>query len=373
MLDFLETMKGWDSFRSVGGAPGREVALTEALRLIRNERGLSHYAHQHALHEAVTTSDFPLLFGVLVQNEMLAKYKITVADWRAYCAVGSQPNFNIATKHKVYGQDDQLPEVVEKGEYLVTQSGTGHYHGQLKKYGKQYDISWEAVINDAMGAFSDIADRFANAVIRTEARAVTSLITDGTGPHVGLFGLPITDVDGQNVTNQGVLPLTVGNLQITISLMSRQTDPNGEPINVRAVHLVVPTDLEFTARAILTSALVQQIAGAVALPTTNIIPQLGLQLHVDPYLMVVDTAATNDTTWYLFADPSAGKAIQMDYLAGQTSPEICMHSSDKVTFGGGPISPFDGDFATDNILYRVRCVHGGWRLDPRYAYAQVGP
>jgi len=373
MSEFLEQLTAWNEYAPVHqGAPSEE-ALTEALRLIRNEHSLSHYAHQYRLHEAITTTDFPLLFGVLVQNEMLAKYQVNVADWRAYCAVGTQPNFNIATKHKVYGNDNLLPRVVEKGEYYVNEPGTGHYHGQLYKYGRQFDISWEAVINDSMGAFADIAARFANAAIRTEARHVTQLISDGTGPHVGLYGLPIADVDGQNVTNQGVLPLTIANLETTLGLMAAQTDPNGEPITVRGVHLLVPTTLEYTARAILSSAQILSTAAA-PIPATNIIPQLGLQLHVDPYLMVVDTAATNDTTWYLFADPAAGKAIQMDYLAGNQTPEICMKNSDKVTLGGGgALSPFTGDFATDNIFYRIRCVHGGWQLDPRYTYAQVGP
>ena len=50
-----------------------------------------------------------------------------------------------------------------------------------------------------------------------------------------------------------------------------------------------------------------------------------------------------------------------------------MKASDKVTVTGDPMSPFSGDFATDNIFYRVRDVHGGTQLDPRYAFAQVGP
>jgi len=382
MTEFLSANDaGGAGYVPVGSIPVPEAGLVQLNEVMRSDpRSLSHWLHGLSdgievgnFSEAVTTSNFPLLFGVLVQNDMLAKYGISVADWRNYCATGTMPNFNIATKHKVYGQDDELPEVKEKGEYLVTESGTGHYHGQLKKYGKQFDISWEAIINDAMGAFNDIAARFANAVIRTEARHVTQLITDGTGPSAGLFGLPITDVDGQNVINQGVLPLTAPNVSTTLALMAAQTDPNGEPISVRGVHMVVPLTLEDTALGILQSPFLQQIAGAVALPTMNIIAKKGIQLWPDPYLQVVDTAATNDTTWYLFAEPSQGKAIQMDYLSGRQAPEICMKASDKVAIGGGLMDPFSGDFTSDNVFYRVRCVHGGWQLDPRYCYAQVGP
>jgi hypothetical protein len=61
----------------------------------------------------------------------------------------------------------------------------------------------------------------------------------------------------------------------------------------------------------------------------------------------------------------------MDFLRGYEAPEIVMKASDKITAGGGQLSPFSGDFDTDDIKYRVRAVMGGSRLDPRFAYAQV--
>jgi hypothetical protein len=361
----------WSGFQSAAKARVSPQRLTEALRLIRNERSLSHYAHEFQLKEAITTSDFPLLFGVLVQQEMLAKYGIAVADWRSYCKTGTLPNFNIATKHKIYGQDNILLPVPSLAPYPGSPSGTGHYHGQLAKYGRRFEIAWEAVVNDSLGAFNDLAERFANAVTRTEAWHVTQLFASAAGPNVNLFGATITDVDGQAITNQGVLALTIANLQTTLALMSRQTDPNGEPIAVRGVHLVVPSSLEFTARSILTSALQQQTGSAVPVPVTNILPQLGIQLHVDPYLEVLDATGNDVGTWYVFADPSQGKAMQLDYWSGGQAPEVCMKASNKVSLGGGTISPFDGDFDADDIQYRVRCIHAGWRLDPRFAYAQV--
>ena len=45
-----------------------------------------------------------------------------------------------------------------------------------------------------------------------------------------------------------------------------------------------------------------------------------------------------------------------------------MKASDKVSIGGGPVSPFAGDFATDNVFYRVRSVFGGTALDWRASY-----
>jgi len=213
-------------------------------------------------------------------------------------------DFRDVYRHRVIGNDNRLPQVVEKGEYLVSPVSECRDYYHLSKYGRQFDISWEAIINDDMGAFDDVAARMANAAIRTEAYNATGTFVDANGPNVLLFGAPIADC-GQNVTNQGTLPLTIANLETTLELMAAQTDPNGEPIAVRGVHLVVPPSLEFTARQILTSTLKQWVelggaGGPLPYPTTNVLSQLGLQLHVDPYIPVIDTSQ-NLNTWFAVA------------------------------------------------------------------------
>jgi hypothetical protein len=363
----MESEAGFD--RSAKQTSADPAALTEALRLIRNEHSYSRHYHQYLLKEAITTSDFPSLFTVLVQNDLMAKYRAWVPDWRSYVKTGTLPNFNIHTKHKVYGQDQVLPTVAERAPYTGVPSGTGHYHGQLYKYGRIFDISWESVIDDSMGAFNDIANRFSTAAIRTESYNVAALFVAATGPHTGLYGATITDVDGQDITNVGTLALDIAGLQTTLKLMEAQTDPNGMPIMIRGVHLVVPPALEYTARAILTSTTVVPTAAAFpGVPDINITPQLGVQLHVNPFLSAIDASGDVDTTWYVFAEPGDAAAVEMDYLAGNETPEISMKSSNKE----GASSPLSGDFESDNIFYRVRHVMGGWQLDPRYTYAQVG-
>jgi len=352
----------------------RETVLAQLNDLIATESGRVSYWLEGLrrgivtnLTEHIAPGDFPTLFGVAIQRDMQARYALNISDWRAWTKMGQVPNFNEHERHKVYGQDNLLPQVLPGAPYQTTPSGTAHYHRQVFKWGRRFDILWESIINDAMGAFSDISARFADAVTRTQAQHLTEVYSSAAGPNAGQFGAPIADVDGQNVTNQGVLPFTAANLLATLSLMARQTDPNGEIIKVKGVHVVVPTSLFFGASAIMTSALLAQIAGAVALPTTNIIPQLSLKLHEDPDLEVVDVSGTGDTTWYVFAEPGESAAIGMDYLAGNVGPDLRIKSS------GSSANPLEGDFDNDGISYRVRDVHGANHIDPRYCYAQVGP
>jgi hypothetical protein len=375
----LEEVGAFDAFKPVGGR-FTESQVAQGIELIINAKRLPSHVHEYMLREAITTSDFPLLFGVIVENELLAHYRATVPDWGAYCKQGTRPNFNQHTIHQRTGLSNLLPEVSEKGEYLVAAPNAQHWHIQLKKWGQQFDISWEALINDGMGAFSDVAQQFAEAAISTEAFNVTSLFVVAAGPNPLLFGAPIATTldDGTvvNVTNQGALALTIGNLQTTMALMAAQTDPTtGRPLGIKGKHLVVPDSLEFTARAIITSAFQQWTDTAAAtnfpLPTTNITPQLGIQLHVNSEIDVIDASGNDAGTWYLFADTAQGWAMEYDRLRGHETPEVCMKASDKVTTTGTPLGPFTGDFATDNVFYRVRMVGNGTQLDPRYAYAQV--
>jgi len=375
MTEFLKLMEGWEGYHSVRGAAVDPRKVDTAISLIENKPGWPSHVWEYKLREAVTTTDFPNLLGFVIDREVLARYKVAVADWKSYFKIARLANFNTVERHKVIGADERLPMVAEKGEYLVSKMSEGYYSYKLYKYGKQFDISWESIINDVLNAFEDIPERYANAAIRTEAFNATSTYAMATGPHTSLFGIARADVDGGLVTNLGVLPLTILNLEITLQLMAAQVDANGEPIAVKGVHLVVPPALEFTARQILTSTIKQWTEGAVGVPvpypTTNVVSQVGMVLHVDPYLPIVDTSGNANTTWYVFADPAQGAAMEFGYLRGHESPEICMKASDKVTTGGAAISPMEGDFATDNIFYRVRLVKGSCQLDPRFAYSQA--
>lgn len=374
MPEFLQLMEGWERFAPVRKARINESAVSRALDLLENRADNPAHLHEYLLKEAITTADFPYLMGVILDREILAKYRAWVAPWRDWVKVSTVNDFNTVYRHKVYGQNGILPRVAEKGEYKPRKPGEGRYSFNVLKYGEQFDISWEAQINDFLRAFQDVPEQMARSAMMTENYNVTGMYAMTTGPHTSLYGATITDVDGQAVTNLGVLGLTIANLETTVNLMASQTDPNGNPIINRALYLVVPPALELTARAILTSSLMAYAATAAAatpLATSNVIAQYGLQLRVDPFLPIIDTSANKNRTWYLFADPGIAPAVEFSFLRNHEAPEICMKSSDKVSSGGGPLSPFSGDFATDNVMYRVRHVMGGGRLDPRYTYAQA--
>jgi len=339
--------------------------ITEANDLIYNSmyqgRRIAPHVREFLIREALTTSDFPYLFGDVLDRQVLASYKAVDPVWKAFVKMSTVRDFKDAYRFAITGGDQYLAEVGEKGEYLASERTESKYTLAVKKYGRQFDISWEALINDDLGALRDTPERFARAAVRTEHRIVTALYARSATLYTAAQG------------NMVASALAIASLETGLEAMAAFVDANGEPIQNRAATLVVPPALELTARQILTSTNKMWIyrgdeeGGPTAMPMTNVVSQVGLSLVVDPYLPVIDTT-DGATGWYLFADPKDIAALEAAHLRGHERPEICMKASDKVTLGGGLISPLSGDFGTDNVFYRVRVVFGGTTEDWRATY-----
>jgi len=375
MPDLMKLMEDWGGYAAineVGRGDGYELKLKETIDLLSNARGLSENRHTYLLREAMTTSDFPYLFGDVLDRQVLAQYKATPSTWKSYVRTSSVPRLAPQIggyRFAITGGDQRLDKVAEKGEYLASDREEAKYTLYVYKYGRQFDISWETLINDDLGALKDTPMRFARAATRTEQYTVVNQYASDTGTHAA--GNLYDDATAGEI-NGSVDLLTIANLEAGLEAMASWTDAGGSPIYNRAKYLVVPPALEMTARQILTSATKMwsdNAAGPVPYPTNNVVAQMGLQLIVEPWLPICDDNTDGDTSWYLFADPNDIAALEAGYLRGHERPEICMKASDKVTVGGGAITPFSGDFATDNVFYRVRHCFGICELDWRATYA----
>ena len=376
MPDLMKLMEDWNGYVSAGDITrpeGYERRLTEVIDLLSNAKGLPSYKHQYLLREALTTSDFPHLFGDVLDRQVLAQYKATESTWKKYVRTSTVPRLYPQIggyRFAITGGDQRLDLVAEKGEYLASARDETRYTLYVYKYGRQFDISWEAIVNDDLGALTDTPMRFAKAALRTEQYAVVNQYADDDGTHGA--GNLYDKVDATLANRNGSAALlTIANLETALEMMAGFLDTGGSPIYNRAKYLVVPPSLEMTARQILTSAVKQWTEGAVGTPvpypTTNVVSQMGLELIVEPWLPICDPS-NGLTGWYLFADPSDIAALEAGYLAGHERPELCMKASDKVAVGGAPLGPMSGDFATDNIFYRVRHCFGITELDWRATY-----
>lgn len=323
-----------------------------------------------------TTSDFPLMFGTVLQRELLAKYKIQTADWQQYVKRGTQRDFRPTDLLTLYGLQSALQKVPQQGQYPNDNLFEGtKVENVLGKFGRQFNLAWENIINDDLGAFSDAAQRLAQAAEVTEAYQATLLFAAAGGPSTALFDASsIATLDGKTIANKGTTVLSSDALDTIFGLMTSQKDADNNPILIRTFHLVVPPK-KYTAalRAVAPDALIATGVGNSAATSTskNVIADLNIKVHMNPFLPIIDTTH-GDTTYYVFADPqSDGAACQMNFLTGHEAPEITMKAPDKQTVGGGLVSAMEGDFGSDSMAWRVRHVLGGKPVDPRFAYAMA--
>ena len=381
MPEFMKLMEGWDGYHALNEIkkPGDWGDRVTKFTNLLEGRGMPTHRREYLLKEVMTTSDFPYLFGDVTDRQMLAAYQAIDPVWKQY--------MRIKTVNRLYPwvggrrfaislSGMYLGEVGEKGEYLALKKTEKKYDVYARKYGNQLDISWEAMIADDLGALKDSPNEMAWLAANTEHYYAVNCYADDLGTHAAGN---LYDATTAGELNSGVLPLTIANLEFSVSAMQAFRHPSGQPMRNKPKYLVISDGgLEFTARQILTSAnkmwldhvTLAAASGATIypMPTTNVIAQYGLQLVVDPWLSIAGGAGFTRNSWYLFADPNNIAAVECDYLQGHEIPEICMKASDKVNIAGGPISPMDGDFATDNVFYRVRQCFGANKLDWRATY-----
>ena len=329
---------------------------------------------------AETLSDFTVLFANVLDRLLLPKYKSQTPDFRDYVKIGANRDFRPSQGIGLWGLRGALDQKTARGEYKERVISDGKVQITLKFFGNRISLGWENFINDDLGALGDVAGDFVQAALRTEWREATKLFVASTGPHTSLYGDALAHpVDAATIDNKDTLGFTLDNLGTTFRRLRSQRDKDGEPIIVTKFHLVVPPALEIPMykaldqAALVATGLASTSAASLSTSSNVVAKNFSITGHVNPYLPIIDTSGNVDTTWYVFADPTAdGPAVQLNFLRGREAPEVVMKGSNKVSLGGGAIGAMEGDYEGDVVGFRPRHIMGGAAVDPRMTYANVG-
>lgn len=329
------------------------------------------------LREAMSTSDFPLLFGDIIDRSMLAAYRETMPTWPNYVGRKTVRDFRDVREFAIDGGEAVLSEVPQGDEYPEAALSETRYQWGVKKYGRRMPFLWETLINDDFDELAQIPARFARAARRTEERLATQLFVDANGPHASLYTAGskniINPTNGATATNP---PLSIAGLQDGFRVLGAMRDAGGEPIVIDGVELVVPPALEITALNIL-NALTLELIAAGGTSDQRVVTQNWMKnrvrLSVNPYLPIVAATANGNTSWYLFASAvSERPALRIGFLRGHEEPETFVKAPNAQRVGGGAVNPLDGDFDSDSVAYKVRHVIGTSRLEPKATVASNG-
>jgi hypothetical protein len=331
----------------------------------------------YLFREAMTTSDFPLLFGDILDRQLLGNYNETPITWPQYVKRATVRDFRQVQRHTIDGAETILEPVAELTEYPEAALTEGRYRYSVNKYGRRMPFSWETMINDDMDALKDVPERFGRAARRSEEKFATGLFVASTGPDATFFSN--TNKNLVNVANGAATnnpALSIAALQEAMIVLSKMVDSGGDPIAIEMITLVVPPALQIVAENILnaTELWLNEVGGVAnqQVHTVNWMRQR-TTLAVNYYLPIINTTSGN-TAWYLFASTATSRpALELGFLRGHEEPEVFMKSPNAIRVGGGGlVDPMNGDFDTDAIEYKIRHVFGGTQIDPKAAVASKG-
>ncbi|MDD9745521.1 MULTISPECIES: prohead protease/major capsid protein fusion protein [Marinovum] len=286
-----------------------------------------------ALH---TTSDFPLILGDAVNRELRRAYQAAPSGVSQLARQTTARDFR-AKRALQFGEGPELKKVNESGEFKSGSITEGAESYSIETFGRIFGISRRAMVNDDLGAFSQVPSKMGNAARAFEAAQLVAKLVENPAMS-----------DGKSVfhADHGNLAASAGALSITTlsaarKSMRRQTGLAGEPINVAPHAVVVPPELETLAEQLLT-----QIN---ATNTDDVNPFGKLILAVEPRL-------TDPIAWYVAADSATIDGLEYAYLEGAPGPQIETRQG----------------FEVDGVQIKVRLDFGcGW-IDHRGWYMNEG-
>lgn len=260
------------------------------------------------------TAAFPAILDQTIRKSIVELYNHVPTTFQAFTTKGSLKDFKQTADHEyVIGGVGDFLLVPENGEIKPDIPSTQVLPTRkLDTYGKQFSMTRQAFINDDIGFLTEVPGLYATAAKKTIDKQVYKILFNN---DTIFDGKALFHADHSNLIGSGTKP-TQAAIQGMILQMQKQTDQFGEAIYISPRTIVVPVGYEFDLAVILRSA---QVVGS-ANNDINPLYNYPLQIVQSPVLNAL--AGANACPWFMVADSSSCRGIQVDYLNGQETPTV---------------------------------------------------
>ena len=291
-----------------------------------------------ALH---TTSDFPIILGNTVGRVLRDAYQAAPSGIRRLGRQTSARDFRSVNKIML-GEAPLLEKLNEHGEIKAGTMAEAREAYKIETWAKKIGITRQVLVNDDLGAFSDLARRMGQGAAETEARILVTLLeaNSGNGPTLSdTKALFHADHGNKSASGSVISDATLSAARLALRT---QKGMDGRIIPVTPKNLLVPPALETVAEKWLAT-----IAPATA---ADVNPFSGaMSLVVEPRL-------SSATRWYVTADPGEIDGLEFAYLSGNEGPQVESRSGWDV----------------DGVEIRVILDFGAGFIDHRGWFANAG-
>jgi hypothetical protein len=305
------------------------------------------HGREGMIRAALSTYSLPVALGDAANKVLFEAYTESPATWRAFAAVKSANDFKDHTGIRPSDTGD-LTELPPGGEVKHGSVKEATYKYSVDTFAKMLSIDRRDIINDDLSLFDDTARSLGRSAMRSLSDLVYKVLLANAG---SFFSGGNGNYDAGAATALSSASLAAG-----IARMLAQRDDEKRDLDIRPRSLLVPPELQQSAKELLLSDFIQRANNDV--PTGNALKN-ALDLEIEPRLSNSDRFTdTSAKAWYLFASPSDA-AIIVAFLEGKQSP--------TVEFLG-----FDADPNVLAASWRVYFDYGAALADHRAAYKAKG-
>jgi hypothetical protein len=299
------------------------------------------------IRAALSTYSLPVALGDAANKLLMDAYTETPATWRSFAGIKSATDFKPHTGLR--GSDvGDLTQLAPGGEIKHGSVKEMTYPFRIDTFAKMISIDRRDIINDDLSLFDETARNLGRAAMRSLSDLVYQVLLANAG---NFFSGGHANYDTGTAT-----ALSSASLGAGIAKMMSQRDGEGRDLDIRPRTLLVPPELQQTAKELLMSDFLQRANNDV--PTGNALKN-AVTLEVEPRLSNAGRfSGTSAKAWYLFAGP-ADAAMIVAFLQGQQAPTV----------------EFFGLDAEPNVLaasWRVYFDYGAALADHRAAYKAKG-
>lgn len=295
---------------------------------------------------AVGVSDFSYITTAVMNRTLQAEYTRRAATWQLVCGTPLNASDFRAIAQVRMGGDFQLKKVLANGEYKTATLKDEGSTLQVERRGATINLTFEAIINDDMGALSRIPMEFAmaarimeNSMVWDIFRKNAAMSVDG----VALFHATHGNLAG-TAAAISVTSVSAGRKAMWEQRVVGSKDPD-DFMQIEPNRLIVPPALELPAlqfAGVTTPNADGSVNPFKASLTPAVVPNLGA------------SAGGSDTAWYLIS--SDAPPIAVAYLDGYAAPTV------QTVEGMNP----------DLVTMNARHIFGAASTDYRGAYKNAG-
>jgi len=311
------TLEAADKLRGIGIQEFCEQVI--GMQLPRFRRDASGW-----LQAAFSTTSLPGILSNIANKMLLEGYNYIEDAWRQICKIASVNDFKEHSRYRMTGAF-KFEQVGPDGELKHGKLDEAKYGQKADTHGIMFALTRQMIINDDMGAFTDIPRQIGMGAAEAIADAVWGLLLSNPNNFFA--------AGNKNYSEGADTALSVDSLTAAEVLFSGQTKPNGRPLGIGASILLVPTALKVAAQLLMSSVLLNETTTAnKGKPANN--PHVGkFSVVSSAYLANASFTGASSKAWYLFADPNRLPALEVAFLNGVDRPTVEKTDADFNTLG----------------------------------------